>query len=483
MDAEQIRRLEPQLADYLDRFADCFARRDTRAHFPVYVRGQLSELPRKSVEPIALAAGSPVRTLQEFLTHLSWDEDRMRSRVASIVAEEHADDDAIGIIDETGWVKKGDQTPGVQRQYCGSVGKQENSIVTVHLGYAAGDFHCLLDGDLFLPESWNADRERCRRAGIPDEVVYRPKTEIALELYDRAVAHGMHFEWLTFDEWYGGKPPFLRALSARGQKYVAEIPKDFRAWIKPPRVTTRSFHRNRRGRARKIPRMVAGGSKAETVEHLAQSHRALAAQPWQTWRIKDTQKGPLVWHVKHVLVHIKDEQGLPEGPYHLLVCYHPITGEIKYFLSNAPKETPVKKLLHVAFGRWRIERCFEDGKGEIGLDHWEGRRWLGLKRHLILTTVSYLFLAKACQRLRGEKSGVDRLPSARGNRRDRPRLATRTTGPRASVQQDRQTHPVSPTTQRPRPLVPHPLHHPRTPPPRHQVDQLTPLRRRHELAL
>jgi SRSO17 transposase len=483
MDAEQIRRLEPQLADYLDRFADCFARRDTRAHFPVYVRGQLSELPRKSVEPIALAAGSPVRTLQEFLTHLSWDEDRMRSRVASIVAEEHADDDAIGIIDETGWVKKGDQTPGVQRQYCGSVGKQENSIVTVHLGHAAGDFHCLLDGDLFLPESWNADRERCRRAGIPDEVVYRPKTEIALELYDRAVAHGMHFEWLTFDEWYGGKPPFLRALSARGQKYVAEIPKDFRAWIKPPRVTTRNFHRNRRGRARKIPRMVAGGSKAETVEHLAQSHRALAAQPWQTWRIKDTQKGPLVWHVKHVLVHIKDEQGLPEGPYHLLVCYHPITGEIKYFLSNAPKETPVKKLLHVAFGRWRIERCFEDGKGEIGLDHWEGRRWLGLKRHLILTTVSYLFLAKACQRLRGEKSGVDRLPSARGNRRDRPRLATRTTGPRASVQQDRQTHPVSPTTQRPRPLVPHPLHHPRTPPPRHQVDQLTPLRRRHELAL
>lgn len=229
--------------------------------------------------------------------------------------------------------------------------------------------------------------------------------------------------------------------------------------------------------------MVAGGSRAETVEHLAQSHRALAAQPWQTWRIKDTQKGPLVWHVKHVLVHIKDEQGLPEGPYHLLVCYHPITGEIKYFLSNAPKETPVKKLLHVAFGRWRIERCFEDGKGEIGLDHWEGRRWLGLKRHLILTTVSYLFLAKACQRLRGEKSGVDRLPSARGNRRDRPRLATRTTGPRASVQQDRQTHPVSPTTQRPRPLVPHPLHHPRTPPPRHQVDQLTPLRRRHELAL
>src|SRR5271166_5197357 len=118
MDARQIRELEPQLAAYLKGFADCFARRDTQAHFPVYVRGQLSELPRKSVEPIALAAGMAVRTLQEFLTQLTWNENRMRERVASIVAGEHADDESVGVIDETGWVKKGDRTPGVQRQYC-----------------------------------------------------------------------------------------------------------------------------------------------------------------------------------------------------------------------------------------------------------------------------------------------------------------------------------------------------------------------------
>jgi SRSO17 transposase len=449
MDAKQICRVEPMLAEYLDRFADCFERRDTRAHFPVYVRGQLSELPRKSVEPIALAAGTPVRTLQEFLTHLTWSEDRMRQEVATIVAEEHADEESLGIIDETGWVKKGDRTPGVQRQYCGSVGKQENSIVTVHLGYAAGDFHCLLDGDLFLPESWDQDRDRCRRAGIPDEVVYRPKTEIALELYDRAVAHGVRFAWLTFDEWYGSKPPFLRALQARGQKFVGEIPRNFRAWIDPsPQVTKRPFHRQGRGRGRKTPRLVAGSAEAQTVEHLAKSHPALAAQAWQTWRIKDTQKGPLVWHLKHVLIHIKDEQGLPEGPYHLLVCTHPLTGEVKYFLSNAPADTPVKKLLRVAFGRWRIERCFEDGKGEVGLDHWEGRRWLGLKRHLILTTVSYLFLAKTCQRLRKKKPGVDRRPGPHGDRRLDYRLATQTGGTPAAVRARRPPHQVLPTTQR-----------------------------------
>jgi SRSO17 transposase len=483
MDAELFRRVEEELADYLRGFDGCFARSDTRAHLPVYVRGQLSELPRKSVEPMALASGTPVRTLQEFLTHLTWDEDQMRQRVAEIVSQEHADEESVGLIDETGWVKKGKQTPGVQRQYCGSVGKQENSIITVHLGYAAGDFHCLLDGDLYLPESWHSDRPRCRRAGIPDEVVYRPKSEIALELYDRAVGQGVHFAWLTFDEWYGSKPSFWRALQARGQKFVGEIPKNVRAWIDPPQVTTRPYRRHSRGRGPKTPRLVVGSRPAQAVEYLAESHPALAAQPWQTWRIKDTQKGPLVWRVKHVLIHLKDERGLPEGPYHLLVCYHPFTDEIKYFLSNAPPDTPVKKLLRVAFGRWRVERCFEDGKGEVGLDHWEGRRWLGLKRHLILTEVSYLFLAKACQRLRGEKSRMDRLPSAHRNGHADPELATPTIGPRAALPEDHAMHPILPNTQRPSPRLTHSHHNSKTAPRRNQAQKPSPLRRKHELAL
>ena len=247
MDAEHIQRLEPMLVEYLALFGGCFARKDTREHFPVYVRGQLSSIERKSVEPMALEAGVPVRTLQEFLTHLKWNEDGMRRQLQELVATEHADPESIGLIDETGWVKKGDKTPGVQRQYCGSVGKQENSIVTVHLGYAAGDFHCLLDGDLFLPEGW--DRDRCREAGIPNEVVHRPKTEIALEMYDRARGHGVHFEWLTFDEWYGSKPPFLRALDERQQKFVGEAHKDFRAWIERPQVTHRPYRRHGKGRA------------------------------------------------------------------------------------------------------------------------------------------------------------------------------------------------------------------------------------------
>jgi len=417
MDAEQIRQLEPMLAEYLERFADCFERCDTRSHFPIYVRGQLADLDRKSVEPIALAAGVAVRTLQEFLTHLVWDENGMRRRLAEIIVREHAHPESIGIVDETGWVKKGDQTPGVQRQYCGSVGKQENCIITTHLGYSAGDFHCLVDGDLFLPESWDADRERCRKAKIPDSVVYRPKTQIALEMYDRARAHGVHFEWLTFDEWYGSKPPFLRALDERKQKFIGEIHKDCRAWIDPPKVTTRRYRR------RGTPRLRAGSSKPRTVEQLATSHPVLRDQRWQTWRIKDGQKGPIVWHVKHTLVVVPDAKGLLGKTYHLLVCRNVLTGEIKYFFSNAPPNTSVGTLLRVAFSRWRIERCFEDHKGEVGLDHWEGRRWIGLTRHLILSAVSYLFLAKARQELAGKKPGAHSLPTPDRGQRRRPVVA------------------------------------------------------------
>lgn len=421
MDAKQIRGLRPRLLRYLHRFDDCFPRRDTRSHLPKYVEGQLSDLPRKSVEPIALKTGVPVRTLQEFLSQHDWDQNRMVDRVQEIVRSEHASPHSIGIFDETSFVKKGDKTPGVQRQYCGAVGKQDNCIVTVHLNYAAGDFHCLLDGELFLPESWSNDRDRCREAGIPDDVVYRPKSEIALELYDRARANGVEFEWVTFDEWYGVKPQFLRGLDQREQKYVGEVHKHFHAWIDAPRVTRRPHRRRGRGRGKQVPRLVARSRPALHVEDLLQYQ--LRKQRWQKWRLKDGEKGPMVCAVKHSLVYIPDEDGLPSGPYHLLIWRDVLKpDEIKYFISNAPPETAVHTLLRVAFSRWRIERCFEDQKGEVGLDHYEGRRYVGLKRHLAITAVSYLFLAQTREALKGEKTGADGLPSAHSGGRIGERL-------------------------------------------------------------
>jgi SRSO17 transposase len=225
MDIPQIRKLKPRLRQFLKRFDDCFPRKDTRAHLPVYVSGQLSEIPEKSVEPIALNAGVPVRTLQEFLSQHRWDHDRARDRLQEIVRDEHAGPHSIGIFDETSDVKKGGKTPGVQRQWCGAVGKTENCIVTVHLAVARGDYKTLVDADLFLPECWDEDRQRCSEAGIPDDLHHRPKWQIALEQLKRAEGNGLSFDWLTFDEGYGCCGGFLQGLGK--QPYVGEVP---RSW-------------------------------------------------------------------------------------------------------------------------------------------------------------------------------------------------------------------------------------------------------------
>ncbi len=413
MDAEQIRQLKPELRRYLQRFEDCFSRRDTRELFSTYVEGQLSDLKEKSCEPIALAAGVPPRNLQEFLKAYKWKEDRARDRLQQMVAREDAGRHSIGIIDETSDVKQGVKTPGVQRQWCGTLGKTQNCIVTVHLAYATGDFHCLVDGELFLPESWSKDRARCREAGIPDEVVYRPKWQIALELIDRARDNGLVFEWFTFDEGYGGKPEFLRQLVGRKLLFVGEVPKTLTGWIQPPRVTERPFHRGR-GRGRKTPRLVSGSRPPISLEHMLKYSPQLRDQPWVRHHVKDGEKGPLVWEVKHAMITLPDEKGLPGMRVHLVAARNALKPEeVKFFLSNADEETPVPKLLLVGFSRWRVERCFEDQKQEVGLDQWEGRRWLGLKRHLIITAVSYLFLARVCRDRREKKSAVDGVPGAR----------------------------------------------------------------------
>jgi SRSO17 transposase len=413
MDILQIRKLKPKLRQFLKHFDDCFPRKDTRTHLPVYISGQLSDIPEKSVEPIAINAGVPPRTLQEFLSQHRWDHDRLRDKLQVIVRDEHAGPHPIGLFDETSDVKKGDKTPGVQRQWCGAVGKKENCIVTVHLGYACDGFHCLLDGELYLPKSWSEDRPRCREAGIPDDMVYRPKWQIALELYDRAVTSGLHFDWLTFDEGYGGKPGLLRGLSGRNQRFVAEVPRNFTGWIKPPRVITRPVRKKGR-RARKTPRLASGSPPARRVDAMLDQD-GLRNQPWVRGRVKDGQKGPMVWEVKHLRFTPVGEDSLPGEPLHLIVARDVLDpGEIKFFVSNAPAETPVGVLLLVAFSRWRVERCFEDQKGEIGLDQYEGRRYQGLKRHLVLSMVSYLFLTRMRQEFGGEKPGVDGVPGAHG---------------------------------------------------------------------
>lgn len=476
MDAEQIRSLKPKLAQFLSRFDDCFSRSDTRGHLPVYVEGQLSDLPRKNCEPIADARGIPPRTLQQFLSLLDWDHTRMKTQLQALVACEHSSPHAIGIIDETGCAKKGEKTPGVQRQWCGATGKKDNCVVTVHLGYAVDDFHCLLDSDLFLPESWSNDRPRCRAAAIPDELVHRPKTQIALELYDRAAANGVRFEWLTFDEGYGKSPAFLEAVRGRRQKFVAEVPVTFTGWIAPPRVTCR-VSRRRGGRPRKTPRLVAGSRPALSVADHLQYSPELSDQPWQAWHVKEGEKGPMVWEVKHVWFYPKGVDDLPLEPVHLMVARSVLEpAKIKFFVAHAPRETPLSVLLWVAFSRWHVERCFEDQKTELGFDHFEGRSYVGLIRHQTITALTHLFLSQMHQEWRGKKPGTDGLPGPHG----RSSLGSVV----VAHGENRQHHPPArrphhrrnPGPQSPLPQEPSKTHAPPPPRPRHRHPPLAKMR-------
>jgi SRSO17 transposase len=394
MTAKQLLALGPAFAAYLRIFEDCIAYRPTAEHLHSYCRGLLSDLARKSIEPIALACGTAVRSLQEFLRDHVWDHfgmrDRLQQRLAGQPVLSAADElGTIGVIDETSVAKKGRKTPGVQRQYCGSRGKIDNCIVTVHLGIVRGLFKTLLDAALFLPQAWSANRPRCREAKIPDDVVYRPKWRIALEQLTHALGNGLTFNWLTFDEYYGGKPAFLAELDARpGMFYVGEIPCNFRCLTKRPRG--------------KKPKK---GWKGKRVDNLARFSSAWNRQDWRGVSLSRLTLDQQEWEVRAGQVYLVRRGALSERTYWLLVARNLATGEVKYFIANAPADTPVEKLLRVAFTRWNVEHTFRVAKSEIGFGHFEGRSYVALMRHLILCLLVMGFVAEHTGRLRGEKSG------------------------------------------------------------------------------
>ena len=416
MNVELIASLKPKLREFLQKFDACFKRSDTRGHLPIYVEGLLADLPRKNCEPIADAQGVPPRTLQQFLSLLDWDHAGMKTKMQQLVAQEHACSHSVGLLDETGCPKKGLKTPGVQRQWCGATGKKDNCVVTVHLGYAADDFHCLLDQELFLPESWSQDRPRCQQASIPDDMVHRPKSEIALELYDRARRNGVQFAWLTFDEGYGKSVAFLDALRSRGQRFVAEVPVTCTGWLELPETTTAPHPHG--GRPSQQPRLVAGTPPFRTVQEMLTHEPAVQNQPWQAWYVKDGEKGPMVWEAKHVWFYPRGTDGLPQEGAHLVIARNVLERDKhRYFVAHAPRETSLGVLLKVGFTRWRVERCFEDAKTELGFDHFEGRSYVGLMRHRLLCSLTHLFLSRTQQEWRGKKSGAYSVPSPHGDRR------------------------------------------------------------------
>src|SRR5262245_33950785 len=317
MTESQLRGLGPALDRFLDRFLYCCDYTQTFAHLKSYVKGLLSDLPRKSVEPIALACGTPVRTLQEFLKDHGWDHDRLLDE-----AQRHAarllgglPDDGlgtVGLIDETATPKKGDKTPGVQRQWCGRLGKTDNCTVTVHLGVARGRFQALLGGQLFLPLAWSEDRDRCQAAGIPDDMTHRPKWQIALEEVDAALGNGVGLDWLTFDAEYGKAPEFLAGLCDRGLAFVGEVPRT---------LSCRQAH----GEARP-----GRGDEARAAQHVLV---AALSGPAVAVRVRREHLVDEVWQAAELAVWLRQDGGWSARPYRLIAAYNARTQELKYFVS------------------------------------------------------------------------------------------------------------------------------------------------------
>jgi SRSO17 transposase len=391
----ELRALEPALDRYLQPFLFCCGYTQTFDHLHTYVHGLLSDLPRKSVEPIALRAGTAVRTLQQFLRDHVWDfarcRDQLQDHLADVLAAVPGDDlGVVGLIDETSAVKDGKQTPGVQRQYLGCVGKVDNGIVTVHIGVGKGRFKVLLDADLYLPQSWDADRKRCRAAGIPDEVVYRPKWPIALEQLDRLQDQGVALDWLTFDEEYGKRPGLVAGLDERQVRFVGEVPRNF---------SCLAAHRS----GRCPPEPAKGRPAEEVVKHSS----VFLGQRWQVLRLSRQTEQDQGWRVKAARVWLSSGTGWSAGTYWLIWASNDLTAEEKFFLSNAPADTAVETLVGVAFRRANVEHAFRVCKTELGFSHYEGRNYVALMRHLTLCLAALGFVAERTERLRGEKSGGD----------------------------------------------------------------------------
>jgi SRSO17 transposase len=392
---EELDGLGAALDDFLRPYLFCCGYTQTFGHLHTYCRGLLSDLKRKSVEPIAIAAGCAVRTLQEFLRDHLWRHTQLRDELQGAVAADVArlPDDGlgtVGLVDETSALKSGTKTPGVQRQYLGCVGKIDHGIVTVHLGVCKAHYKTLIDAELFLPEEWSNDRERCQEAGIPDDMVYRPKTTIALEELDRAKANQLQLDWLTFDEGYGKSPEFVCGLDERHQRFVGEVPKSLSCLAV-------------NGSGRKPGDEVKGRRADDVVGHSP----AFLKQPCRKVKLSRQTLGTQVWEVKAAQVWQRQDKQWSSRTYWLIWARNVATGEEKYFLSNAPGNAKLQTLLRVAFCRWNVEHAFRVGKSELGFTHYEGRNYTALMRHQMLCLLMLTFVAGHTERLRGKKSGGD----------------------------------------------------------------------------
>jgi SRSO17 transposase len=351
----------------MGRVAGRFARVDLRRRAKAFVVGLLADLPRKNCWTIAEHAGNPNPDgMQHLLSRAVWDHDAVRDDVRAYVVEHLGDPGAVLVVDETGDLKKGTTTVGVQRQYTGTAGRIENAQVAVYLVYASQAGHAVIDRELYLPRSWTSDPDRLQAAGVPDEVGFATKPALAQAMIGRALDAGVPAAWVAGDEVYGANPRLRAALEARGVGYVLAVACDHH-----------------------VP---FGGATYRADALLGQ----VPARAWQQISCGKGAKGHRYYDWAFLrLDHHGPAPAGQAGQHWLMARRHQRTGELAFYRCYTPRPVPLAVLVRVAGTRWTVEERFQTGKGLVGLDQHQVRRWRSWYRWITLAMLAHAFLVAA----------------------------------------------------------------------------------------
>jgi SRSO17 transposase len=388
--ADTVRSCTDRLTGFLQRYLPRFYRSEQRANAVTVIRGLLSGLERKTCEPIAIEAGLARKPIQFFVGAGKWDDEDVMAEVRAHVREELAEPEGVVVIDPSGFPKKGTESCGVDRQWCGRLGKVDNCQIGVFLAYAAEAGYAPLDRQLYLPEDWANDEARREKCHVPPEVKFQETWRIALDLLDRSLP-GLEHGWIVGDDELGRAAEFRAALRRRSERYVLDVPCN---------TTVRDLEQ------RRPPRKKAGVGRRREVPFRRADVWA-ARQPesrWERVSVRDGEKGPL--EVDAMIVSVRTKEDRRIGPEERLVVIRPV-GEprIDYALTNAGPEVLLAEIVRAQRQRHRIEEVFGAGKGEVGLDHYEVRSWVGWHHHMTLCLVALWFLCLERRRVGGENPG------------------------------------------------------------------------------
>jgi SRSO17 transposase len=362
-----------------------------------WVEGLLLEGVGKTAAELARAVpDGDVQAMQQFVTDSPWPDQPIIAELHSVVQEHYGEADGILVTDDTGFPKKGNMSVGVARQYTGTVGKVENCQIGVFLAYVTGQCRVLIDRRLYLPASWVSDKARREKAGVPKQVKLRTKPQLALEMIQQALQGGLSARWVTCDDAYGRDCAYRDGIEALGLQYVCEVPCNTTVHLEAP-----TAHSEGRRSASK-PRTTS--SKAKQVQNLEDQ-----VKQWRYIEVREGTKKPIAshWAALRVRPHRRKTPGpicpIPVEPVHLLIERRD-DGKHKYYLSNAPEDTPLQTMVRVAKEEWFVEPCFRDVKQEVGLDKYELRKWRGWHHFMTLCLLAYLFLTLTKTRLAKKNS-------------------------------------------------------------------------------